>query len=107
MAQQATQKPHGDTGNSSRANGSRRPVRQLARIAAEQLAELTGCEVFAVSGVEHTDDGWRIDVDIVELRRVPDTTSVLATYALDLDEDGELVGYRRVRRFNRASTEDE
>jgi len=107
MARQATRRPDEDTGERASANGSRRPVRQLARGAAEQLAELTGCEVFAVSGVEHTDDGWRVDVDIVELRRIPDTTSVLATYALDLDEDGELVGYRRVRRFNRASTEDE
>src|SRR4051794_4260912 len=104
MARQATHKPDEDTGGKAIANGSRRPVRQLARTAAKQLAELTGCEVFAVSGVEHADDGWRIDVDIVELRRVPDTTSVLATYALELDEDGELLGYRRVRRFNRSST---
>jgi gas vesicle protein GvpO len=107
MARQATQKPDEDTGGTTVANGSRRPLRQLVRTAAEQLGELTGCEVCAVSGVEQTNDGWRVDIDIVELRRVPDTTSVLATYALDLDDDGELRGYRRVRRFNRASTEDE
>jgi hypothetical protein len=107
MAAPATKKADEDTGRRSSTNGGRRPVGQLARTAAQQLAELTGCDVSGVSGVEHTEDGWRIDVDIVELRRVPDTTSVLATYALDLDEDGELVGYRRVRRFNRASTEDQ
>jgi len=107
MARQATHKPDEDTGDTTGANGARRPVRQLARTAAEQLAELTGCDVFAVSGVERADDGWRVDVDIVELRRVPDTTSVLATYALDLDDHGELLGYRRVRRFNRSSTVDE
>jgi hypothetical protein len=107
MARQAAQRPDEDTGDRPKANGSRRPIGKLARVAAHELAELTGCDVVGVSGVERDDDGWRVHVDVVELRRVPDTTSVLATYELELDGKGELLGYRRVRRFNRASTEDE
>ena len=45
-------------------------------------------------------------VDLVELERVPSTTSVLATYRVDLDPDGEVRGYERLRRFTRATTDE-
>ena len=35
------------------------------------------------------------------MRRIPDTTDVLALYEIDVDEDGDLEGYRRVRRYAR------
>lgn len=56
--------------------------------------------------MEPTDDGWQVEVEVLELERVPDTTSVLGTYQVDLDESGELLGYRRLRRYTRSSTED-
>jgi hypothetical protein len=34
----------------------------------------------SVSGPMKVDPGWTVDVDVVELRRVPDTASQLATY---------------------------
>jgi gas vesicle protein GvpO len=36
-------------------------------------------------------------VDVVELERVPSTTSVMCTYRLDLDADAHLTGFERVR----------
>jgi hypothetical protein len=76
----------------------------VARRAREHLGELTGHPVEGVSGFRRTDDGWEVRVDVVEMRRVPDTTSLLATYELSLDNHGELVGYRRVARFRRGDT---
>jgi hypothetical protein len=70
-----------------------------------QLAELTGRDPDSVSGLEPTDDGWRFQVEIVELERVPQTTSVLASYEVDTDPDGNVVSYRRVRRYTRNATE--
>lgn len=46
----------------------------------EQLHELTGHEPVSVSGLLQVDGGWELVVDVVELRRVPDTASPLATY---------------------------
>ena len=66
---------------------------QAASSAARQLLELTGRE--------RTDDGWTVKVEVVEVRRIPDTTDVLALYDVDVDSDGDLLGYRRVRRYTR------
>jgi Gas vesicle synthesis protein GvpO len=51
--------------------------------------------------MQREDDGWSLCVEVVELRRVPDTTSLLATYELHLDTDGGLAGWARTRRYER------
>lgn len=81
--------------------GKKRTGTQVAQAAATQLLELTGREAEGVVGMERTDDGWRIEVEVVEVRRIPDTTDVLALYEVTVDEDGDLEGYRRLRRYGR------
>jgi gas vesicle protein GvpO len=76
----------------------------VAREAAQQLLELTGKAAEGVTGFERSDDGWRVEVEVVEVRRIPDTADILALYELSVDEDGELEGYRRLRRYSRGST---
>ena len=76
----------------------------VAREAAQQLLELTGKAPEGVTGFERTDDGWKVEVEVVEVRRIPDTADILALYELSVDEDGELEGYRRLRRYSRGST---
>jgi hypothetical protein len=71
------------------------------RAAAGQLEELLGRTPDAVSAVHRTDDGWQADVEVLELARVPETTSVMASYRVTLDEDGELQSYEQVRRYSR------
>ncbi|MGY1640184.1 gas vesicle protein [Geodermatophilus sp. SYSU D00703] len=73
--------------------------------ALEQFAELTRMEPVATTGVRRDGDGWSVLVDVVELERVPSTTSVMATYQVDLDGSGRLVGYQRLRRFTRGSVD--
>ena len=76
----------------------------IAAEAARQLLELTGKDAEGVTGFERTDEGWRVEVEVVEVRRIPDTSDILALYELSVDEDGELEGYRRLRRYTRGST---
>lgn len=71
------------------------------RAAREQFEEVTGITVESVSGIEKTEDGWTITMETLELQRVPDTVSLLATYTVELDADEELAGYRRVSRYTR------
>lgn len=75
--------------------------RRLALGAVDQLAELTGHSVEGVVGLERSDDGWTVGVEVLELRRIPNTTDVMAVYEVSLDEEGELAGYQRVRRYTR------
>ena len=44
-------------------------------------------------------------VDVLELARIPNTTDVLGTYAVQLDESGTLRGYRRTGRFLRGQVD--
>jgi gas vesicle protein GvpO len=89
----------------SSSNGRPKPV-EIVRSAAAQLAELTGRQPEGVLGVEHEDDGWRVTLELLELRRIPNSTDLLGSYVVKVDEDGELVGYERTRRYMRGQTED-
>lgn len=78
---------------------------EAAREAARQLRDMTGSEIEAITGLRRTDEGWRVQVDVLELRRVPSTTDVVATYDVDVDADGGLLGYHRRHRFVRGEVD--
>jgi len=72
--------------------------------------ELTGQEPETVSSINRRPDGgWNVQLEVVELERIPRTTDILASYAIQLDDEGELLGYERVNRYyrNAASGGDE
>ncbi|MFJ6793174.1 gas vesicle protein GvpO [Streptomyces sp. NPDC091268] len=70
--------------------------------AMQQLSGLLGLPAEGVSSCERIEDGtWKLAVEVVELPRVPDTMTLLASYEVDVDSDGELIGYRRTRRYER------
>lgn len=71
------------------------------RKAARQLSELLGSDPDSVSALKPNDDGWTADVEVVEIERIPDTSSVMATYRVTLDSQGRLLGYERKRRYAR------
>ncbi|WP_436841167.1 gas vesicle protein [Streptomyces bobili] len=73
----------------------------VLRQARAQLAELTGMTAESVSSFAQTEDGWSLEVEVLELERVPDTMSLMASYEVELDPQGQLTGYRRVRRYER------
>ncbi|WP_329232282.1 gas vesicle protein [Streptomyces canus] len=74
---------------------------EVLRNARTQLAELTGMTAENVSSFEQTEDGWALEIEVLELSRVPDTMSLMASYQVELDPEGQLTGYRRVRRYER------
>ncbi|CAM5357809.1 gas vesicle protein GvpO [Streptomyces canus] len=81
---------------------NRRPKpMEVLRNARTQLAELTGMDAENVSSFEQTEDGWALEIEVLELSRVPDTMSLMASYQVELDPEGQLTGYRRVRRYER------
>lgn len=80
---------------------------QVALLGAQQLVDLTGKEFEGVVGIAKNDDGWTIQVEVLEMRRIPTTTDVLAVYEVTVDQSGELVGYRRVDRYVRGSAGEE
>ena len=63
----------------------RTPASKIAAEAKSELVALTGKDAEGVTGLERTEDGWLVRVEVVELRRIPDTTDVLALYEVQTD----------------------
>jgi hypothetical protein len=80
-------------------------VRSVAQAARDQLRDLHGSEAESLTALERFGNGWRATLEVVEVRRVPDSTDVLATYAVELDDEGRLVRYERTRRYYRAQAD--
>ena len=79
---------------------------KAAQMGLRQIAELTGKQPEGITGVERTDDGWIVGAEVVEDRRIPSSTDILATYETEVGMDGELVSYRRVKRYTRGRGDD-
>lgn len=79
----------------------------VAACAKAQLAVLTGYDGESVVGIERHDKGWYVTIDLVELEKVPCTADILGTYRVDIDDEGELRGYRRMRRYVRGRADEE
>ncbi|MDH6292565.1 gas vesicle protein [Rhodococcus sp. NM-2] len=77
------------------------PAPEIAEIATRDIAQLTGKKPLGATSVMPTDDGWTVEVEVVEDRRIPSSTDMLAMYEVVLDLDGELLSYRRTRRYIR------
>ncbi len=102
----------GEQESGPKRSGQSRKARRLgsveaAQAAQRQLAELTGREPEGIVGLERDDDGWTVEVEVLELERIPRTTDVLATYEVTLDQRGELTGYRRSGRYVRGAPGEE
>jgi hypothetical protein len=98
-------------------SGRRRPTRrsrkgmtagEAAKAAVREIAALTAKQPEGVTVVERTEDGWTVGIELVEDQRIPSSADILATYETTIDADGELLSYRRVRRYarGRGDTED-
>jgi len=78
---------------------------EIATQARELLRSLRGVEAESISAIGRTNGGWRVALEVVELRRIPDSTDVLASYEVELDGDGKFLGFERSRRYSRSQAE--
>jgi hypothetical protein len=88
----------------------RRPsIVQVAQRARRELVEITGLQPEGVTSLERHDDGrWKVTVELLEFSRIPKTDDMLGTYEASVDASGQLLGYRRIRRYVRSrSLEDQ
>jgi Gas vesicle synthesis protein GvpO len=76
---------------------------QVAERARRELVQITGLQPEGVTALQPCDDGmWKVAVELLEFSRIPNSDDVLGTYEASIDATGELLGYRRVRRYARS-----
>jgi hypothetical protein len=69
--------------------------------AAREEADALGWQWDGLVGLRRADGVWTVTVDVVETRRVPPTMDILAVYEMEIDREGELLGFRRRRHHVR------
>jgi gas vesicle protein GvpO len=69
------------------------------------IADLTTKDAEGVTSVAPTDGGWMVNVEVVEDRRIPSSGDILAVYQAEIDMEGRLLSYRRVRRYRRSNAD--
>lgn len=80
---------------------------EVARRAKEQLSVLTGLDAVTVSGLDKVEAGWSVRVEMLELKKIPDSSDVLGSYDTVMDDDGNLLSYRRTLRYRRSDVMEE
>jgi hypothetical protein len=92
--------------NGENDGGARLPADKIVMRARKVIDDLGGMDVDRVTAVEEEDDGWRVNVEVVETRRIPDTSDILARYQVRLTHGGQFRGYRQIGRRRRDQLED-
>jgi hypothetical protein len=80
-------------------------VPKLIERAREQLAEATGLKLSTTVGASKDDKGWRISVEMIEKKSIPDGMDILGTYEAWLNDKGELLEFSRKKLRKRIDTE--
>ena len=96
-----------ESGSGGDRSGARLSAKELTEAAVATIADLTGFDPESVAGLQWDGESWLVTIDVLELARIPNTTDVLASYVVQLDDSGALLGYKRTRRFLRSQVEDE
>lgn len=78
---------------------------KVAERAKAQLAAATNLEPLLVSGADRDGDGWRLRVEMVELQRIPEAQDVIGAYEVRLNDEGELLEWRRTALRRRDETD--
>ena len=82
-------------------------ITELAERARLQLAEVTSFKPVAVVGSYKDAEGWHVSVDMLEMARLPESTDVLGTYLVLLDEEGNMVKFEKKRTRLRSESYEE
>jgi Gas vesicle synthesis protein GvpO len=84
----------------------RSPAAAIAAQARDELSDITGLPAEGVTSLEQAEDGtWIVTVELLELSRIPETDDVLGSYEVEVDGDGQLLAYHRVRRYARSQSD--
>ena len=80
-------------------------IPKLVERAREDLATLTGLELGSTLSCLKGEKGWRVQVEMVEKKSLPDSMDILAAYEVLMDDDGTLIQFRRAGMRKRIDVE--
>lgn len=75
--------------------------KKIAEKAKEQIKSLVKKEPLGVIAIEKEGTKWKVLLEILERKAVPDTQDLVGIYELFLTEGGELLSYKQIEKRHR------
>lgn len=73
--------------------------------AREEMSKITGLELSSTLGAVKEEKGWKVTLELVEKHSLPDQMDILATYNVLLDNDANILEFKRAGLRKRVDTE--
>ncbi|MCE8423165.1 MAG: gas vesicle protein [Candidatus Methanoperedens sp.] len=70
-------------------------IKEISKLALSLTESIVNKKVEGITSMNAEDEGWKVNVEVLERIAVPDTQDLLSTYELKLTCDGEITGYKR------------
>ncbi|MHC1687696.1 MAG: gas vesicle protein GvpO [Methanothrix sp.] len=80
-------------------------IQIISEKAGETAEMLLKKDLDSVVSLNKESEGWLAEVEVLERKSVPDTQDILGRYELKFDEEGELLGYKRIMLRRRSDME--
>ena len=71
-------------------------IKEICQKAPVLLESILNKKAESITSVAKDGEEWKVQIEVLERRAVPDTQDILNTYELKLSADMEFTGYRRV-----------
>ena len=78
----------------------------IIKKARAELSNLTGLEISSTVATQKEEDGWMVTMEVIEKHSIPDGMDILAIYDTRLDNEGNMLEFKRVRMRKRIDTDD-
>jgi hypothetical protein len=86
----------------SKTKGTRLSAREAGEAGLRHITAIVTKNVEQVTSVRPADDGWTVEVELLDARHIPSSSDTLALYEIEIDPEGELRSYRRTAQYSRA-----
>ncbi|MBI3052206.1 gas vesicle protein [Candidatus Woesearchaeota archaeon] len=67
--------------------------------------ELLNKQPESVSLLEKTEKGWRMEVEVLERKAIPDKFDLLSVFELNLDSAGNILSFKQIRKIIRGDVQ--
>jgi Gas vesicle synthesis protein GvpO len=106
-APEADGRPDADADEEPTQGASQSDAGRIVAQAKSHLEELLGEQAESVSGLERSNGRWAVTLEVVELRRIPESTDVMSSYEVVLDDDGGVISINKKHRYRRSQIEEQ
>ena len=80
-------------------------IQIISEKAGETAEMLLKKDLDSVVSLNKDSEGWLAEVEVLERKSIPDTQDILGRYEMKFDEEGELLGYKRIMLRRRSDME--